>query len=237
MKVLSIDLDYIMGPTIEIYQHHEDDDNDPLLRWDNLFNGSNFRKGDLRHDSSSFLYCYDIFLKGLKSNPTVSFGYDHDAILYAIKDYSDIDLINIDHHDDVMHCGGSSPIADSMDLEYHTVATHNRVNEGNWVAWLHAKNKLNSYTWIHNKNSGNLNRNFFNIELLGDKYKWSLRKDYTFKDYNFDHIFVCLSPIWVPPFYWHYYTLMMMTYQQISGNKVDLVCKKKFEYEVHYDEL
>ena len=43
MKVLSIDLDYIMSPTIEIYNGLFYDDN-PTVRWRELFANSDFKE-------------------------------------------------------------------------------------------------------------------------------------------------------------------------------------------------
>ena len=60
MKVLSIDLDYIMGPTIEVYNNIFFDDN-PTIRWDNLFDQSNFKENHFYIDQSNLLFCYNTF--------------------------------------------------------------------------------------------------------------------------------------------------------------------------------
>ena len=99
-KVLSIDLDYFMEPTIQIYNNERMSHN-PLQRWTELYDHSPFKESHFYIDQGNLIYCYHTFLKALKNNPTVVFGYDHDAILYGIKDYDSIDLVNIDHHDDV----------------------------------------------------------------------------------------------------------------------------------------
>jgi len=56
MKVLSIDLDYIMGPTIEVYNNIFFDDH-PTLRWDDLFNQTNFKENHFYIDQSNLLFC------------------------------------------------------------------------------------------------------------------------------------------------------------------------------------
>jgi hypothetical protein len=131
-KVLSIDMDYIMGPTIEIYQHHVQS-GPPEFSW-KLFYDFNpeHERAYYWIDQSNLLYCYDIFLKSLKYNPNVSFGYDHDAILYPIHQCSDIEIINVDHHDDVMHGAHE----EGLDWENFHVANNDYVCEGNWGAWL-----------------------------------------------------------------------------------------------------
>ena len=102
MKLLSIDLDYIMGPCIEIYNGLFMDMNSSL-RWSQLYDNSDFTPNNFKIDESNLMFCFNTFLKALKNNPTVTFGYDHDSILYDAKDFKDIELINIDHHDDVFH--------------------------------------------------------------------------------------------------------------------------------------
>ena len=101
MRVLSIDLDYIMAPSIEIYNNLIYDYN-PSTRWRNIFDQTALRDSHIFIDQGNLLFCFDTFLKALvQSCDSVSFGYEHDSILFDIKDFSDMHLINIDHHDDV----------------------------------------------------------------------------------------------------------------------------------------
>ena len=105
------------------------------------------------------MFCYNTFLKSLKNCKNVSFGYDHDSILYQISDFSNVDLINIDHHDDVFAADYNDEYHQFLEKEYSEIVESNKVHEGNWVAWLASKGKLKSYTWIGNQNSGNKIRN------------------------------------------------------------------------------
>lgn len=235
MRVLSIDLDYIMGPVIELYQSLGWDDN-PAVRWKRLYNTSDFRDSHLYIDQSSLIFCYESYLRALKNCQSVSFGYDHDSILYSISEYENIDIVNIDHHDDFFHVGVFGEYASGLDalrLEYKSICEEDHVNEGNWGAWLHSKGKLNSFTWIRNETSKNIDRTPFIQELMGERYKVFLKEEYRFNDYTFDHIFVCLSPQYVPKHHWHYFTMFMMTYEELTGNIVDINSfgKKKFENE------
>ena len=101
-----------MSPTIQLY-NDAFFDNDPLTRWNDLFNNTDFKENHLIIDQSNLLFCFNTFLKSLKQCDSVSFGYEHDAILFNLQKYSDIELINIDHHDDVF--GGD--YSGSMDYE------------------------------------------------------------------------------------------------------------------------
>ena len=221
MRVLSIDLDYIMGPVIELYQGLRWDDN-PAIRWKMLYETSDFRDSHLYIDQSALMYCYTTFLKALKSNPTVTFGYEHDSILYGIPEGEKVDIVNIDHHDDIFHVSGFDEYAQGFDIlrmEYEAICNDNYVNEGNWGAWLFSKDQLNSFHWIRNETSRNVDRTEFTRELMGDVYKIYLRDQYEFKSYDFDHIFICLSPQYIPKIHWHYFTMFIIAYEQFTGKK------------------
>lgn len=238
MKVLSIDLDYIMSPTIELYQEIYFNDN-PLTRWDLLYNSTDFRESHLYIDQANLLFCYETFLKALNHCDNVKFGYEHDAILYELFDKEDIEIVNIDHHDDFVSAEFSSNYQDGLSIEYNLVSNYDRVHEGNWVSWLHSKNKLKKYIWIYNENSKNIDRNQFNIDLMEKKYEYYLKSEYQGEDYNFDYVFVCLSPQYVPKNHWHYFTMFMMAYEQKTGKKVDMRSfeNKKFEFELRYKQI
>jgi hypothetical protein len=234
MKVLSIDLDYIMGPTIQLYNGLFYNDN-PTIRWRELFSKSDFKENHFYIDQSNLMFCFNVFLKALKNCQSVSFGYEHDSILFSIKDYSDIDLINIDHHDDVF--GGdytnTMPDEHAYSKEYFEINNDNRVHEGNWGAWLASKNKLKSFTWIGNNNSSNKIRNSFNCQVIPN-YLNVEKEDYKFTDYNFDHIFVCLSPQYVPKNHWHYFAMFISAFEEIVGKDATIITQK-FETQVRND--
>ena len=229
-----------MSPTIQLYNNAFFDSN-PLTRWNDLFNNTDFKENHLIIDQSNLLFCFDTFLKSLKYCDQVSFGYEHDSILFDAQKFSDIELINIDHHDDIF-CNDFSddfPGGDNLEAEYQALRMFDRVHEGNWGAWLHVKNKLNKFTWITNPNSRNLGKNDFNYEILGDKYETYTRDNYKFEDYNFDYIFVCLSPQYMPQAHWHYFTMFMMAYETYTGDKVDVntFAKRKFMQENKFSQV
>jgi len=246
MKVLSIDLDYIMGSVINLYEDLYSTSN-PLMRWKRIYNDESFKESHFYVDNSALIYCYHLFLKSIKKKrgkkaPSVSFGYDTDSILFSIGDYSDIDLISIDHHDCILGCGTNEGLGDRSDddpEEEYEYVQNNRVNSSNWVSWLHCNNKLNSYTWIHNstndtKDEFGQNLLGFKQNLLGEKYKQYLREDFSFDNYNFDHVFVCLSPKYIPKNHWHYFTMFMMTYDEIIGKNINLITQKKFQHHIKF---
>lgn len=222
MKVLSIDLDYIMRPSIELYNGLHFDAN-TTIRWENLFSNSDFQESHFYIDQSNLLFCFNVYMKALKHCDYVSFGYEHDSILFTLQDYDNIDLINIDHHDDVF--GGDYNGENGYQIEYHQIVNHNRVHEGNWGAWLASKEKLNSFTWIGNPNSKNKIRNHVNESLIKN-YQNIEKEDYKFSDYNFDHIFVCLSPQYIPKNHWHYFSMFITAFEEVTGKDATIYTEK-----------
>ncbi len=238
MRVLSIDLDYIMGPSIEDYNsilYHSNS----TIRWDRFFSTHNLKENDFWIDKSNLLFCYNLFLKCLKTCDNVSFGYDHDSILFSISDYDNIDLVNIDHHDDVFggdyDVDGDLSCEDAYKMELYEMEKHNRVHEGNWGAWLAVHNKIKSFTWIGNKNSRNKERNKFNAEIVPN-YLNVEKENYKFDSYNFDHIFVCMSPSYIPPVYWHYFPMFISAYEEFYG-KDAIIHTEKYETHVRHQRL
>ena len=237
MKILSIDLDYFMSPTIQLYNNIFFDNN-PLTRWKDLFNNTDFKENHLIIDQSNLLFCFDIFLKSLKHCDKVSFGYEHDSILFSLRNMSDIELINIDHHDDVL--GGSyisnvsNDVEGALSKEYYDLSQDGRVNESNWVSWLANEDKLKSYTWIGNENS-NKSKNYFNQQIIPN-YLNIEKENYKFDNFKFDHIYVCLSPQYIPKNHWHYFTMFINTYEHFH-EKDAIIENKKFEHDFRYSKL
>jgi len=226
MRVLSIDLDYIMKPSIEVYNNIFFNDN-PTLRWEKIFENVDFKESHFFIDQSNLLFCYNTFLKALKNCSDVSFGYEHDSILFSISEFDNIEIVNIDHHDDIF--GGDYveelSLEEALKKEYYEILKHNRVHEGNWGAWLAGNNKLRSFIWIGNDNSGNKTRNEYNGQIIKD-YQNIERENYKFNDYNFDHIFVCLSPQYVPKNHWHYFSMFISVFEEFTGKHAKIYTHK-----------
>jgi len=225
MRVLSIDLDYIMGPVIELY-NEVGYQSDPINRWQNLFDNTAFKESHFYIDQGNLVYCYDLFLEAIKSSPSVSFGYEHDSILYQIAENDNLEIINIDHHDDMFN-GHYSEIDGNVDdqeilqMELDDLKNGAAPNEGNWGAWLYSQGKLKSFTWIGNKTSRNTDRTNFVKGLLGKNYRTYSRDNFNIFNKKFDHVFVCCSPQYMPKNHWHYFTMFILAYEIFSKKKVD----------------
>lgn len=230
MKVLSIDLDYIMGKSIHLYEDIGWNDN-PHLRWSQYFSQNN-NHSDLCIDEKNLYYCLDVFLKSIKNCTKVSFSYNHDSILDEIINYDNIELINIDHHDDIIyHLDDHDDSSDnpmrsieymkSLHKSYELIKNNYVVHEGNWISLLNIMGKLKSYTFIGNEESTLFPEKKSFISKKFPQTNFLTKEEYNFSDYNFDYIFVCLSPQFIPPFHWHYFYIFISIYENITGNIVD----------------
>lgn len=230
-NVLSIDLDYIMWPDIHFYNNLLYDHN-PTERWIKMQEGdftSEKRKYEI--DQGNLMFVYNLFLKVIKHCKSASFAYEHDAILYELEKekYDNINLIHIDHHDDYVNGSYAEEGYEGFEKEYHFVEKQNRLDEGNWGAWLRAKNKLKSFLWIHNPNM-----NFdlkhekvkFMYDSMGTEFYMHDKKEVRPEKEKYDHVFVCLSPQYMPPNCWHYFGMFMSAYKEITGMEPLIHIKK-----------
>lgn len=229
MRVLSIDLDYIMEPCIESYQEIAWDDH-PTIRWKKYFDSIEKDKTNFSINEKNLYYCFEIFMKAIKKCNNISFSYNHDSILDDLIRYDNIDLINIDHHDDVIYASDideDSLNRDKLELEslrenYEAISQNNVVHEGNWISVLNIHKKINSYTFVGNKKSIDFTKSKKTfLEEKISKFEYFTRDQYSFENYDFDYIFVCLSPQYIPPSYWHYFSMFLIAATEVTGKTFD----------------
>ena len=237
MKILSIDLDFISAPAInEFYtsgMYNVDSDNQPVVKW-KMYQSAMpevFETMSQKIDIDNYDFCLRTFLRALKNCKDVHFGYDHDNILYGLEGHTDIEIVNIDHHSDILT---NSPMYTTEEEVKH-LDEDDRISEGNWSYWLHSKGRLKSYHWILNLASEEFPDTLLGDHLFGDKFSWSFKEDYDFGDYKFDQIFVCLSPGYVPPLHWHMISTFIKVYEELSGNKINIdYLHRKYEMTKYY---
>jgi len=247
MRILSIDLDYIMGPSIGMYEDLFWNDN-AATRWSNFFRFTKIKDKDLPFDKGHLCYLWKLFHKCLYNDVPVSFAYDHDNILYDIGDETDLEIINIDHHHDVLYSNDmwdaasdkdeSIPLNKGNKHEYYHVKNNHDIDEGAWISYLRSQGRIKSYTWITSQNA------MEQLDLSDFTYFRGLipgmnittKENYDIMDYDFDHMHLCLSPQYIPPVHWHIYTLFLISYETYTGKKVDLgeIGNKKFEMSIRH---
>jgi hypothetical protein len=227
-------------------------DENPVLKWKVLEEFTPIPDKSVFIDDDKVDYCFDVFTKALKHCDSVMFAYDHDAILYRLEmdDAYDLEIINIDYHADLLN---ATPYSDAMEVfnnddmevlsyEYDTFQV-GKVMEGNWVGWLDWKGKIKNYTWIHgirslggpdDDNTGRFSDTYH--EIFSSNLNYYLKENYTFDDYKFDFIFVCLSPNYVPQKFWNIFTKYLSEYEKVTGKPYKLI-NRKYEIDARYREL
>jgi|SRR5210317_874594 hypothetical protein len=256
MKVLSIDIDYAF-PTVD---HWPNEDNEmfsewhPYTKWYEYFlryPHLNTRENIINDQCLDYLI--ETFTKALSSNPNahVWFGMDHDYILSYLHDKDNIEIVNIDHHDDFLAgCYVGQQHGDDEQLhlggyltEYIMAKAHGKVDEGSWGSYLHSQGKLKSMIWIRNDDGTHNDDtrtpyNQFLCKNLGTPCEWEtmFAEEYDHGDYQYDAIFVCLSPSYLPTSQWHLFSLFLGIYEDFTGKscKLDEFWDKKWMTKMGY---
>lgn len=173
MKVITIDFDIIMAPSISFYDHFI-----PQVSWNNLdrMTLSRIFYGDYLYYSK--LTNWLLFQIKKMPKEKIFFIHSHEQVYNLIDKETHIDLINIDHHHDLGYPGNNNT----------------KLSCANWINFFIKENRLDSYLWINNENSTppKLNNNY--------PYKTALLKNYNLNNLEGDMIIICLSPEWVPPY-------------------------------------
>ncbi len=236
MRILSIDLDFISAPAINefytsgMYEHNVE--NQPIVKWKHMQSKMPevFETISQKIDIDNYDFCLRTFLRALKNCDDVNFGYDHDSILYGLEGYNDIEVVNIDHHSDIL-----TNALDYVEDEVRHIDEDERVTEGNWGYYLQSQGRLKSFHWIMNLTSEEFTDTMHGDRFFGDKFTWSFKEDYDFGEYKFDQIFVCLSPGYIPPLHWHMMSTFIKVYEELSGKKINIdYLHRKYEMEKYY---
>ena len=195
-NILSIDLDYIAEPYIQLYSRIQSEYS-VEKQWDDVFNDPALTGNNFDINPENLIYALDIFSRSLAKCKNVAFGITHDSILFELEDKDNLNIVNIDHHHDIMY-----PPEHLADLKYDIVY------EGDWIEYLHKKSKMEKYVWIRNENSWPLHTS------CPTTLEWSsyLKTEYQYEMIP-DLIFVCLSPAYIPKFHWFYFKIFMNLYK------------------------
>ena len=243
MKVLSIDIDYVFD-TVDQWPNEENemwDDWHPAAKWHFYF--CKYPDLDQRENivnEENLDYILETFTRALDASPNakVCFGFDHDFILEGLEG-DNIDLVNIDHHDDFL-CGSNVDGDHTHELEedvylgghlleWALVKAFNKVDEGNWGAKLHSDGRLNSMTWIRNPHEHVCDTRTFVNEFImkhmmptESTWRSCFKDEYDHGNYDYDHIFVCISPRYIPPSQWNLLSLFIAIYEEKTGKECDI---------------
>lgn len=215
-NILSIDLDYILAPCINLYNDLVNASAAPERVWEDI---NKLRQLDkhISYDDKNLKYVFDLFtnaLSKLKNKDAVTFALNHDAILFELANekYKDdtFTVFNVDHHHDIYYSEQGR-----LDVDKFNIA-----GVANWIWYLDKNKKVTQYNWVCNSNS------FFPEKEVNSNGKMDAftadKIPAIFDVKEWDYIFVCNSPHWFPRDYDVFFEMLIAIYQNITGNKIKI---------------
>lgn len=195
-KVLSIDLDYIMFPCIKLYnQYSAGKENDTVI-WKYI--SQEVDENYLFYDAYALQAILNKILTNVKNGAIFIPIREHDELvnkLHELEDFEDstFDITNIDFHHDLFY----------DEEELNMIQSFNKYSCANWLGYLYFKDRIKSATWVKAQNSPWYREEIqsFPIEVKGLSDISGLGDDY-------EYVFLCLSPQWIPEKYQHLYGLI-----------------------------
>jgi len=204
MNILSIDFDWIMEPTINSYNNFSH----PQENWTfNTWRDIKFEipEGNFSFNPDKYYQLLNIIINfrlNCKDLDYIYTGLDHHFILDAMKFWNinkeeSILLCNIDHHHDCGYIDKGEQYLESIEKQNPSLA--------NWVYYFCKEYNTTQYLWIKNDNSMWPPDN---MELSNSPLFIPSSDIASIRKINFDRLFICLSPDWVPPKYYPMYNVI-----------------------------
>ena len=213
--ILSIDLDIIMEPCIQLYNRDVKPGEVGLRHsnWDTLYKTLDLKRHlSINKDNLDFIF--SCLTKLSKRLDHVYVGNDHSCIINAInQEYTQhglkipVDIVNIDHHHDIAY----SLEQEDMCLKYGEASC------SSWVFYLNLCKAVNSYIWVNNPNSElykgttQIDGGFVSI----DKFK--------FIESDYDMLFFTPSLPWIPLEYDDVYLKVLTCMESLWKNKINYI--------------
>lgn len=194
--LLTIDLDIIMEPCINLYNSKING-----LDRENIWRNNQKILDINRHlsiNKSSWIWIKNLIKQAADKNiPYIVYSDNHNNVLTSLDFIFNQDklalgqdlIVNIDHHHDL---GYKNTINEFL---------HNNVSCANWVYYLLKTGYTSSYCWLHNSNSElpSLDENFNYVHYI---FNEQTEINSLLKDCNII-VFISSSP-WIPPQYNNY---------------------------------
>lgn len=213
-NVLSIDMDYIMNPTIGLYNDWvsfgEYKTMKPEEFWQALYKKIDMEP-HLEYDKEALLYIVKTFSRAIASLPkdAIYFSLEHDGILnFLCADEKKIgetyEIYNIDHHHDIYYGQEQKDLIDRFDY----------TDPANWVYYLGKNKKIEEYHWLRGSNSVP-----FELEGVLDLYfpiDMETPKE-EIDNIKFDYVFVCCSKFFYPPKFTQFFDMLKLIAEGTKG--------------------
>jgi hypothetical protein len=201
-KILSIDFDIVMFPSINLYNDDVDGDDNPIEIWKELEEEYGFEDYDLlKYDASTIMEVAKL-MKRFKDKP-IHFIKEHQQVVDILKEQPDYDncqyhIYNVDHHHDLWY----------RKSDFKEILEQDKYDCADWLGYLYLKKKTASLTWLKAPNSEDLD-----IGVYGGDFKLNILKLRDFPklyDIDFDEVYFCLSPQWIPKKFKIFYDLIQL---------------------------
>lgn len=187
MKVLSIDMDFIMEPCIQLYNDLVSSERKHEQLWENIENERDVTR-HLSYSTERLNFIKSLLLK--YKDVDIYIGDNHSTIANMLLDIAEkgnsLFITTIDHHHDLYYSGSQKEI----------VEKYNDSTVSSWLYWGMRNYNVESVLWINNPNSS--------IGLFSEHEGKIVKRTNKF-ELDFvntpDVIYITTSLEWIPPQY------------------------------------
>ena len=198
MKILSIDFDAIMFPCIRLYNEYCYGNENATTIWRQLEFDRDINQY-LSYDANVYKNIGKIIFKNIKNGAKLIPIQEHQMLVDHLKKYDLLDLqfdiTNIDYHHDIAYNRNSFV---EMEFDNYTCA--------DWAGYLMTLNPESTLTWVRCPGSSPYNED---IKEFTNTITIKRIDEIVDLDDDYDLIYFCLSPQWVPYVYHHLYDLLI----------------------------
>ena len=198
MKILSIDFDAIMFPCIRLYNEYCYGNENATTIWRQLEFDRDINQY-LSYDANVYKNIGKIIFKNIKNGAKLIPIQEHQMLVDHLKKYDLLDLqfdiTNIDYHHDIAYNRNSFV---EMEFNNYTCA--------DWAGYLMTLNPETTLTWVRCPGSSPYNED---IKEFTNTITIKRIDEIVDLDDDYDLIYFCLSPQWVPYVYHHLYDLLI----------------------------
>lgn len=198
MKILSIDFDAIMFPCIRLYNEYCYGNENATTIWRQLEFDRDINQY-LSYDANVYKNIGKIIFKNIKNGAKLIPIQEHQMLVDHLKKYDLLDLqfdiTNIDYHHDIAYNRNSFV---EMEFDNYSCA--------DWAGYLMTLNPETTLTWVRCPGSSPYNED---IKEFTNTITVKRIDEIVDLDDDYDLIYFCLSPQWVPYVYHHLYDLLI----------------------------
>ena len=204
-KILSIDFDIIMYPCITLYNGDVDGGDNPTELWRQLEDEYGLENYNiLTYDRKVLLEIAKIIAYFHQKGKPIYFINEHQEIVDLLKktstwDQDKYNIYNVDFHHDLWY--DRSAFSDILKADEYSCA--------NWLGYLYLTKRATGITWLKAPNSEEPEIKAYGGDIPINTLR--IREFDKLYDIDFDEIYFCFSPQWVPNKYRIFYDLIQIS--------------------------